>query len=110
DVSCWYGRQRGDPEMFNVRNMGYTLIVVCCVGITFAALAQAGKSPNPTATSAVVRYQVRDVDKSLDFYTKQLGFKLVQQTPQVFAMVSRGDLVLLLSGPGSSGARPMPDG
>ena len=96
--------------MFNVGNMGYTLIVVCCVGITFAAMAQVGKSPSLTATSAVVRYQVRDVDKSLDFYTKQLGFKLVQQTPQVFAMVSRGDLVLLLSGPGSSGARPMPDG
>ena len=93
--------------MLNVGSVGHTLIALCCMGIAAAALAQASKSPNLTATSAVVRYQVKNVDKSLDFYTNQLGFKLVQQTPQVFAMVSRGDLVLLLSGPGSSGARPM---
>jgi glyoxylase I family protein len=57
-----------------------------------------------------VRYQTADVDRSVDFYTKQLGFKLEQQAGKAFASVSLGKLRLILSGPGSSGARPMPDG
>lgn len=43
------------------------------------------------------------------FYTQRLGFKFVQKAGPVL-IVSRGDLHLLLSGPGSSGARPMPGG
>ena len=57
-----------------------------------------------------VRYQVKDVSRSLGFYTKQLGFKLDQQNLPAFAQVSVGDLKLILSGPGASGSRPMPDG
>ena len=57
-----------------------------------------------------VRYQVKNVDRSVEFYTKHLGFKLDQQASSAFASVSKGDLRLLLSGPGSSGSRPMPDG
>jgi len=57
-----------------------------------------------------VRYLVKDVDRSVDFYTKRLGFKLDMRAGPAFASVSRGDLVLRLSGPGSSGARPLPDG
>lgn len=57
-----------------------------------------------------VRYQVRDVSRSVDFYTRQLGFKLVHQQPPAFASVSFESLTLLLSGPGASGSRPMPDG
>ncbi len=57
-----------------------------------------------------VRYQVKDVDRAIAFYTEHLGFKLDQQTGQIFAKVSIGDTSLLLSGPGSSGSRPMPDG
>ena len=57
-----------------------------------------------------VRYQVKDVRRSIDFYTKQLGFKLDMQHPPAFAQVSIGDLKLILSGPGASGSRPMPDG
>jgi glyoxylase I family protein len=64
----------------------------------------------PHLNSAVVRYQVRDVDRSIAFYTGQLGFVLTQRAGAVFATVSRGDLHLLLSGPGSSGSRPVPDG
>ncbi|WP_437833052.1 VOC family protein [Sorangium sp. So ce1153] len=64
----------------------------------------------PAATSAVARYQVTDVDRAVRFYTEQLGFALDLQSGAEFAAVSRGDLRLLLSGPGSSGARPMPDG
>ena len=59
---------------------------------------------------AVVRYQVQDVDRAIAFYTQQLGFAPTQRSGAVFGTVSRGDLHLLLSGPGSSGSRPMPDG
>ena len=62
------------------------------------------------ATAAVVRYQTRDVGRAIAFYTRHLGFELRQDSGPVFATVSRGDLHLLLSGPESSGARPMPDG
>jgi glyoxylase I family protein len=57
-----------------------------------------------------VRYQVKDVSRSVDFYTRQLGFKLDQEHLPVFGEVSVGDLKLILSGPGASGSRPMPDG
>ncbi len=57
-----------------------------------------------------VRYQVKDVSRSIDFYTKQLGFKLDQQNLPAFGQVSVGNLKLILSGPGASGSRPMPDG
>ena len=57
-----------------------------------------------------VRYQVKDVNRSIDFYTRQLGFKLDEKHPPAFAQVSAGNLKLILSGPGASGSRPMPDG
>ena len=64
----------------------------------------------PDASAAVVRYQAQDVDRAIAFYTQHLGFRLKQKSGTVFATVSRGDLNLLLSGPESSGSRPMPDG
>jgi glyoxylase I family protein len=57
-----------------------------------------------------VRYQTRDVDRAVGFYTQHLGFALIHQQGTVFASVSCDGLTLLLSGPGSSGARPLPDG
>ncbi|HSH90601.1 MAG TPA: VOC family protein [Ramlibacter sp.] len=57
-----------------------------------------------------VRYQVKDVSRSVAFYTQQLGFKLEHQQPPAFAAVSLGELKILLSGPEASGSRPMPDG
>src|SRR4029453_15967203 len=57
-----------------------------------------------------VRYQVKDVNRSLEFYTQKLGFKLDHKRPPAFAQVSSGNLKLILSGPGASGSRPMPDG
>src|SRR4029077_3178793 len=57
-----------------------------------------------------VRYQVRDVQRSILFYTQTLGFKLDLQHLPAFGQVSVGDLKLILSGPGASGSRPMPDG
>src|SRR5690349_8658959 len=57
-----------------------------------------------------VRYQVRDVARSVEFYTRHLGFRLEHQQLPAFAMVSLGALHLLLSGPGASGSRPLSDG
>jgi glyoxylase I family protein len=57
-----------------------------------------------------VRYQVKDVTRSVTFATQQLGFKLDNQNLPAFAQVSTGNLKLILSGPGASGSRPMPDG
>ena len=60
--------------------------------------------------AVAARYQVKNVDRAVAFYTQQLGFKLEQQSAPAFARVSNGNLVLWLSGPTSSGSRPMPDG
>ena len=57
-----------------------------------------------------VRYQVRDVLRAVAFYTGHLGFKLEHQQLPAFAAVSLGNAQVLLSGPGASGSRPMPDG
>ena len=57
-----------------------------------------------------VRYMVDDVQASIDFYTKHLGFELRTSAAPAFADVTRGHLRLLLSGPASSAGRPMPDG
>jgi catechol 2,3-dioxygenase-like lactoylglutathione lyase family enzyme len=56
-----------------------------------------------------VRYMVDDVEASVAFYTKFLGFRVLNQFPP-FADVARGKLRLLLSGPASSAGKPMPDG
>jgi glyoxylase I family protein len=63
----------------------------------------------PDNNAAIVRYQVADPERSLTFYTEQLGFHLVQRGGPV-VIVARGDLYVLLSGPGASGGRPLPDG
>lgn len=57
-----------------------------------------------------VRYQVKDVARSVAFYTQHLGFNVEIQVPPAFANVSLGEAQILLSGPGASGSRPMPDG
>ena len=57
-----------------------------------------------------VRYQVKDVARSVACYTEHLGFTLKHQQLPAFANVSSGDADLLLSGPGASGSRQMPNG
>ena len=57
-----------------------------------------------------IRYQVKDVARAVAFYTQQLGFKLEHQQLPAFASVSLGGVQILLSGPGASGSRPMPNG
>jgi catechol 2,3-dioxygenase-like lactoylglutathione lyase family enzyme len=59
-----------------------------------------------------VRYIVDDVDAAIAFYTERLGFEVVMHPAPPFAMLSRGDLRLLLNAPGGPGgaAQPTPDG
>jgi glyoxylase I family protein len=68
--------------------------------------------PPPTFVQGFhgVRYQVSDVERSVAFYTRHLGFKLKHKQLPAFANVILGPLSLLLSGPGASGSRPMADG
>ncbi len=77
-------------------------------------MTQPGAVPSspflPGVNAAVVRYHVHDIERAVTFYTQHLGFQLTQRAGNIFATISRGDLYLLLSGPSSSGSRPMPDG
>lgn len=59
-----------------------------------------------------VRYIVHDVDEAIDFYTGALGFTEELHPAPSFAMLSRGDLRLVLSSPGGGpgGGGAMPDG
>jgi catechol 2,3-dioxygenase-like lactoylglutathione lyase family enzyme len=59
-----------------------------------------------------VRYIVNDVDSAIAFYCERLGFQEVMHPAPAFAMLSRGDLRLVLSAPnpGGGGGQPMPDG
>jgi catechol 2,3-dioxygenase-like lactoylglutathione lyase family enzyme len=62
--------------------------------------------------SVQVRYIVHDVDAAIDFYVKLLDFHLDMHPAPTFAMLSRGDLRLVLSAPSAvgGGGQPMPDG
>lgn len=68
-----------------------------------------GSIANPTTVS--VRYIVDNVDACVTFYTQLLGFDVIMHTPDAFAMLSKGNLHLLLNKPGAGGAgQTMPDG
>ena len=59
-----------------------------------------------------VRYIVNDVDAAIDFYGERLGFDVKAHPAPGFAILSRGDLRLMVNAPGGGGgaAQPMPDG
>ena len=59
-----------------------------------------------------VRYIVDDVDAAIEFYCTELGFQEDMHPAPSFAMLSRGDLRLVLSAPGGGpgGGQAMPDG
>src|SRR5678815_483815 len=76
-----------------------------------AGTARSEVEPHPFVRSVHgIRYQVTDVARAVAFYTQHLGFTLEHQQLPAFANVSLGGAALLLSGPGASGSRPMPDG
>lgn len=101
-------------------------LTVCCLlllalGGSADEKSSPGAAVRPEDTSgeakpmykfAAVRYQVKDVDRSVEFYTKHLGFTEDTRIPPrtAFAAVMNGNLTIWLSGPKSSGARLMPDG
>lgn len=62
-----------------------------------------------TSDTVSVRYMVDDVPSAVEFYTTHFGFTVGMNAP-AFADVFLGNLRILLSGPQSSAARPMPDG
>ena len=74
--------------------------------------AQEGRTGKHQFVQAVhgVRYHVKDVARSVAFYTTHLGFTLKHQQLPAFASVSLEDADILLSGPQASGSRPMPNG
>jgi catechol 2,3-dioxygenase-like lactoylglutathione lyase family enzyme len=59
-----------------------------------------------------IRYIVDNVDAAIEFYVKQLGFTLQMHPAPAFAMLTHGDLRLVLSAPNPAGGggQPMPDG
>jgi glyoxylase I family protein len=74
-----------------------------------AATAQT-QSPSFIKAFHGIRYQVKDVARSLAFYTEHLGFKVEHQQLPAFASVSLESAPILLSGPEASGSRPLPNG
>ncbi len=88
-----------------------TFLLIFSLGIVqLTAAPQSRKEAN--MQKARVRYMVNDIDSAISFYTKYLGFKVKQGPTPNFAIVSFGELDLVLStpfGPGGA-AKPMPDG
>ena len=89
---------------------GLLVVAICAIGASEVAAAAPAGEQAPRFRPAGVRYQVTDVERSAAFYTGKLGFKLEQPSGPAFARVTLGTLTLWLSGPQSSGARPLPDG
>lgn len=79
-------------------------------------MVMAQQAPSQLETHAFIksvhgiRYQTKDVARAVAFYTQRLGFTLKHQQLPAFANVSLGDTDILLSGPGASGSRQMPNG
>jgi glyoxylase I family protein len=95
------------------------VFAVCCLTILAIAASVAqkqviadepGREGKSMFRAVAIRYQVKNVDTSVAFYTENLGFKLELKGGMAFAKVSSGNFLLWLSGPGSSGSRPLPDG
>ncbi|MCZ6619914.1 MAG: VOC family protein [Gammaproteobacteria bacterium] len=59
---------------------------------------------------ARVRYIVDNVEETTEFYVSKLGFEIERQFGPAIAILVRGDLTLLVSGPKASASRPMSDG
>src|SRR5215472_5908650 len=86
------------------------LLVLTIFGGLSISNAQSGEEAN--VNTVRVRYMVKDLDPAVSFYTKYLGFQVKQEAKPNFAMLTRGNLELVLStnyGPGGA-AKPMLDG
>jgi predicted enzyme related to lactoylglutathione lyase len=86
------------------------LLLISLSGLLFAKTPQSREQSDMTTVR--VRYMVNELDPAVEFYTKYLNFQVKQEARPNFAMLSRGNLELVLStpfGPGGA-AKPMPDG
>ncbi len=101
--------------MHRTVSLVFALVVLAGAGVASAqgagapSLSAVQKNRDPSAVR--VRYIVDDVAASVAFYAR-LGFRLEGQAGPYFAVLSRGDVQLLLSpakGPGGA-SQPMPDG
>lgn len=101
-----------------MRSAAFLLALAVAAGAQGARAQATAPDPgtrfdNPGAVGiARVRYMVSDIPSSVAFYRDQLGFKLVTQSGPFFALLTRGDVQLLLSpvkGPGGA-SQPMPNG
>jgi glyoxylase I family protein len=90
--------------------MKYLVLFLATVSVALGASSSGADAKSFVVGLWGVRYQVKDVSRSVTFYTQQLGFQLDMKNLPQFAQVSIGNLKLILSGPGASGSRPMPDG
>jgi catechol 2,3-dioxygenase-like lactoylglutathione lyase family enzyme len=95
------------------------LLAVAIVSAALTARANDAEATNKTQKSSMkdnsstmvsVRYMIDDVDAAIKFYTTYLSFTLQSHPAPPLATVTRGNLRLLLSGPESSGRRPLKDG
>ena len=87
------------------------ILVIGSIGALLFAATPQSKEQSDMATVRV-RYMVNQLEPAVEFYTKYLGFEVKQQAAPNFAMLSRGNLELVLStpfGPGGA-AKPMADG
>jgi len=93
--------------------MGTRILILLVVSLSTLLFAQSPQSKEPTDMNTVrVRYMVHELDPAVEFYTKYLGFQVKQERRPNFAMLSKGNLELVLStpfGPGGA-AKPMSDG
>lgn len=79
------------------------LLIASASTLVFAANPQSKEQTDMTTVR--VRYMVNELDPAVEFYTKYLEFHVKQQNKPNFAMLSRGNLELVLSTPfGPGGA------
>jgi tRNA-Thr(GGU) m(6)t(6)A37 methyltransferase TsaA len=93
----------------DVRSAGLVKVVESCQAVNGLL---AGGIGGALVATVSIRYIVDDVDAAIDFYCARLGFIEQMHPAQSFAMLTRGDLRLVLSSPGGGpgGGHSMPDG
>lgn len=97
--------------------MGTKILILLLISMSiplFARTSQTKENADMTSnmTTVRVRYMVNDLGPAVGFYTKYFGFQIKQERRPNFAMLSKGNLELVLStpfGPGGA-AKPMLDG
>jgi catechol 2,3-dioxygenase-like lactoylglutathione lyase family enzyme len=101
-------------KFVEMRTMVKRILLSALVPILLCVSTQkaTGEEPRGKKEMVRVRYFVNDVDSAIAFYTRNLGFEVKAHPAPSFAILSLGELQLLLngtSGPGGA-SRPMPDG